>query len=419
MKFTFSKYTAGLRVSPVFKKIFFAVFAACIIAVSFSAGLWIGEHKRPSIEKITGVSNKEIPAIDSNFDSVDFGLFWDVWSRVQEKFVDKSKIDKQKMVYGAISGLVSSLGDPYTVFFPPQQSKDFKDEIRGSFGGIGAEIGIRKGVLTVIAPLKDSPAEKSGLKAKDQILKINATSTAELTVEEAVHLIRGPKGSSVKLLIFRDSFDAPKEFSIQRDDIKIPTIMYETKGNGIYYIALYNFNEVSGNEFRRALQGFFDSGDKKLIIDLRNNPGGFLNIAVDIASFFTPSGTVIVKEVYYDNTEDVYRSVGYNLLQKVPIVVLVNAGSASASEIFAGAMRDINAIPLIGEKTFGKGSVQEFMNLPEGASLKVTIARWVTPNGTVINGNGLEPDIQVKIPEKPEEGKDYVLDKAIEVLKTK
>lgn len=392
--------------------------AIAVLGLAFGGGFFLGKNQQ-SLSRITGVYNQGVPTLGNDFEGVDFGLFWNVWGRLQDKFVDKDKLDKQKMVYGAISGLVNSLGDPYTVFLPPQQSKDFKDEIKGSFGGIGAEIGIRKGILTIIAPLKDSPAEKAGIKAKDQILKINATSTAELSLEEAVHFIRGPKGTEVKLFIMRDAFDAPKEFSITRDDIKIPTISYESKGQGIYYIALYNFNEVSGLQFREALQAFFRSGDKKLILDLRNNPGGFLNIAVDIASFFSPAGTPIVKEIYHDKSEDVYRSAGYNLLQQVPTVVIVNSGSASASEILAGALRDNNAIPLVGEKTFGKGSVQELINLPQNASVKITIARWVTPAGTIINGNGLEPDVTVTIPEKPEEDRDYFLEKAIEILKNK
>lgn len=412
--FNFQLHIPGHK--AVWKKIGIVFCALALLLLAFGGGFFLGKNQKSSIEKVLGLTNKDVPQLDAQFENVDFGLFWDVWSRVQNKFIDKDKLEKQKMVYGAISGMVGALGDPYTTFLPPQQSKDFKDEIKGSFGGIGAEIGIRKGVLTIVAPLKDSPAEKASLKAKDQILKINATSTADLSLEEAVHFIRGPKSTQVKLFIMRDVFDAPKEFSITRDDIKIPTIKYESKGNGIYYIALYNFNEVSGYQFREAAQAFLNSGDKKLIIDLRNNPGGFLNIAVDIASFFSPSGTIIVKESYYDKTEDVYRSAGYNLLHDVPTVVLVNAGSASASEILAGALRDNNHVRLIGEKTFGKGSVQELINLPQNASLKVTIARWVTPNGTVINGNGLEPDIKVVVPEKPEEGRDYYLDKAIEIL---
>ncbi len=406
--------------SRVFKRLFFIFIAGFFLILTFGFGFLIGKNDEPTAITITGVANKDIPLVFQNtVDGADFALFWTAWSRLQEKFINKDKMNSQKMVYGAISGMVDSLGDPYTVFLPPQQSKAFKDEIKGSFGGIGAEIGIRKSILTIISPIKDSPAEKIGLMPKDNILKINASSTADMPLEEAVSFIRGLIGTTVTLTIFRDSFSAPKEFTITRDEIKIPTIKHESKGNGIYYIALYNFNEVSGNQFRTALQGFFDSKNKKLIIDLRNNPGGFLNMAVDIASFFTPAGTIIVREQYHDKIEDQYRSTGYNLLNKIPTVVIVNGGSASASEILAGALRDVNGSTLIGEKTFGKGSVQELINLPNNASLKVTIAKWLTPNGTEINGNGLDPDIKVQIPEKPEEGKDYYIDKAIEIIKSK
>ncbi len=405
--------------SPSRKSAFFVLASVIVLVLVFGAGFFIGSNSDSPAIEVTGIDNKEPPTLDPNVKNVDFAQFWDVWSRLQEKFVDPSKMDKEKMVYGAISGLVNSLDDPYTVFFPPQEAKTFEDDIRGSFGGIGAEIGMQKGILTVVAPLKNSPAEKAGLQAKDMILKIDGKDTAKMTVDEAVRNIRGERGTQVKLLVFRDSFEVPKEIAITRDTIRIPIVKHESKGNGIYYIALYNFNEQSGNEFRRALQGFFGSGDKKLILDLRNNPGGYLNLAVDIGSFFTPPGAVIVQEEYRDGTKDVYRSAGYNLLKDVPVVVLVNAGSASASEILAGALRDLNHTQLVGEKTFGKGSVQELVNLPNKASLKVTIAQWVTPNGTVINGNGLEPDVAVKIPEKPEEGKDYYLDKALEILKSK
>ena len=414
------KFSFAIHKSPLVWRLFFVCIAGILLLTSFGLGFLAGKSAENSTAAISGIDNKEPPTFLQNQPTgADFNLYWNVWARLQEKFIDKEKIDVQKMVYGSISGLVNSLGDPYTVFLPPQQSKSFKDEIKGSFGGIGAEIGIKKSILTIISPIKDSPAEKAGLKPKDQVFKINATSTAELTLEEAVRFIRGPIGTSVTLTVFRDTFSAPKDFTIVRDEIRIPTVKYESKGNGIYYIALYNFNEVLGSQFRTALQAFFNSKDRKLIIDLRNNPGGYLNMAVDIASFFTPAGTVIVRERYYNKSEDLYRSNGYNLLKNVPVVLLVNGGSASASEILAGALRDVNGSMLIGDKTFGKGSVQELLNLPNDASLKVTIAKWLTPNGTEINGNGLEPDIKIEIPEKPEEGKDYYVDKAIETLKNK
>lgn len=398
----------------------YAVIAAIILlTATFFAGVLVGGLQRPAIEKIIGVENKEA----SKPETVDFGLFWDVWAKVQKKFVDKEKLDNQKMVYGAISGLVRSLGDPHTVFLPPVESKQFQDDISGSFDGIGAEIGFRKGVLVIVAPLKNSPAEKAGLKAGDKIFKIDKTITVDLTLDEAVRLIRGKKGTEVILTILRDSLDEAKEIKITRDTIRIPIINFEKKENGIFLIQLFHFTENSVLEFRKALQAFFDSGSSKLILDLRNNPGGYLQIAVDITSWFLPAGEIVAKEHFSSGEEIVYRSRGYRLLEKVPTVLIVNEGSASASEIVAGALRDSKGVKLVGTKTFGKGSVQELEQLSGGASLKITIAKWLTPKGTSINDSGLEPDVKIEIPKddknQKEKGdkKDIFIEKAIEVLK--
>ena len=399
-------------------KIYFILVAAVLLILSFSSGLFIGAMQRPAIEKVIGLENKETMKPGE----VDFGLFWDVWARLQEKFVDKAKLDPQKMVYGAISGLVNSLGDPHTVFFPPEENKRFQDDISGSFDGIGAEIGIRKGSLIIVSPLKDSPAERAGLKPGDKIFKIDDKVTNDLTLDEAVKLIRGKKGTEVILTVFRNSFNRAKEFKIIRDVIKIPIVKFEKKENGIFLIQLFHFTETAPQEFRKALQAFFDSGSSKLILDLRNNPGGFLQVAVDVASWFLPAGDIVAKEQFATGEEIIYRSRGYQLLEKIPTVVIVNEGSASASEIVAGALRDLKGIKLVGVKTFGKGSIQQLEQLPQGASLKVTIAKWLTPNGTSINDNGLEPDVKVEIkPEdeekSQEEGKDIFIEKAIEVLR--
>lgn len=398
-------------------KIYFILAAVILLILSFGSGLWVGAMQRPAIEKIVGLENKETMKPQE----VDFGLFWDVWSRLREKFVDKEKLDNQKMVYGAISGLVNSLGDPHTVFFPPEENKRFQDDISGSFNGIGAEIGIRKGSLIVVSPLKDSPAERAGLKPGDKIFKIGDKVTNDLTLDEAVKLIRGKKGTEVILTIFRNSFDKAKEFKIIRDVIKIPIVKFGKKENGIFLVQLFHFSENSPYEFRKALQAFFDSGSSKLILDLRNNPGGFLQVAVDISSWFLPAGDIVAKEQFATGEEILYRSRGYRLLEKIPTVVIVNEGSASASEIVAGALRDLKGIKLVGAKTFGKGSIQQLEQLSRGASLKVTIAKWLTPNGTSINDNGLEPDFKIEIKpedeEKTEGGKDLFMEKAIEVLK--
>lgn len=397
-----------------YQKVISIAIAGIVIAVSFGIGAWYGYANRPAVEKVLNVINREPRP---QFAEVDFDLFWDVWTRLEEKFVDKEKIDREKLVFGAIQGLVRSLEDPYTEFLPPQETKQFKEDIQGSFDGIGAEIGIRKSVLTIIAPLKDSPAEKAGIKAGDKIIKIDDTVTSDLSLNEAVRLIRGPKGTEVRLAIFRDSFDTTKEFKIIRDTIKIPIITTEKKSDGIFVLKLHHFTENAAFEFRKAVQEFYLSGSKKLVLDLRNNPGGFLAVAVDIASWFLPVGEVIARERFADGSEEIYRSQGYRFMETVPVVVVINGGSASASEILAGALRDIRGAKLIGTKTFGKGSVQELENLPRNSSLKITIAKWLTPKGEEINGTGLKPDIEVEIPEGNDAESDVILERAVEVAK--
>lgn len=398
-----------------FQKPLIVVGALLIVGASFFTGVYFGYENRPGVEKVLGVTGKETPP---QFQDTDFNLFWDVWARLEDKYVDKGSIDRKNLVFGAIAGVVKSLNDPYTQFLPPAETKQFQEDIRGSFDGIGAEIGIRKGVLTIISPLKDSPAEHAGLVAGDKILRVNGTTTADLFLDESVRLIRGQKGTEVKLLVHRDSFDTPREFSVTRDTIKIQVLTTERKEGEIFVIKLHHFTENAGSEFRRAVQEFFDSGSQKLVLDVRNNPGGFLNVSVDIASWFLPAGEVVAREKFADGEEDVYRSSGWRLFENVPMVVLVNEGSASASEILAGALRDIRGIKLVGTKTFGKGSVQEVQPLPGGSSLKVTIAKWLTPDGTEINNIGLEPDVKVELPPPDEQDPkvDPILEKGIEVL---
>ncbi len=384
-----------------------------IVAAAIGGGVYVGYERRPAIEKVKSVIGQETQKPQE----VDFSQFWEVWGELEEKFVDRAAIDRKKLVYGAIGGLVKALGDPYTVFLPPRETKLFREDVRGSFGGIGAEIGIRKEVLTIIAPLKGSPAERAGLKAADKILKINATTTADLSLEEAVSYIRGPIGTEVTLTISREDEDT-REVAITRETIVVPIIETSRKGDGIFSIHLLSFNGSSPLEFRRAIREFLIAGDKKLILDLRSNPGGFLDAAVDIASWFVPAGEVVAREKTADGSEVLYRSSGHRLLEDTPVVVLVDQGSASASEIVAGALRDARGAKLVGDKTFGKGSVQEVDDLSGGASLKITIAKWLTPKGTSINDKGLEPDIKVEVKkEDTEAGKDPVLEKGIEVLK--
>lgn len=384
-----------------------------IVAASFGGGVYVGYERRPAIEKVKGVLGQEAaPAKE-----VDFSQFWEVWSQVEEKYVDRDAIERKNLVSGAITGLVKALGDPYTVYLPPRETKVFKEDVRGSFGGIGAEIGVRRETLTIISPLKGSPAERAGLKAGDKILKINATTTADLGLDEAVSYIRGPVGTAVTLTIVREGEEV-REVSVTRETIVIPVIETSRKDGGVFHIHLLNFNEKSTLEFRRALREFVGSGDRKILLDLRGNPGGFLDAAVDIASWFIPAGEIVAREREADGSERLYRSSGHRLLESTPVVVLVDQGSASASEILAGALRDVRGTKLIGQKTFGKGSVQAVESLSGGASLKITIAKWLTPGGASINDRGLEPDIAVEIKkEDAENERDPQLEKALEALR--
>lgn len=396
-------------------KIVVVVFAgAGILIGAFFGGVYYGYKNVPSIEKVSGLANKEV----GKPENVDFNIFWDAWKDIENTYVGRNSLDRKAMVYGAVSGMVKALNDPYTIFLDPTEAKKFKDDVSGSFEGIGAEIGIRKGVLVIVAPLKDTPAEKAGLRPGDKILKINDTITLDMTVDEAVNLIRGQKGTEVVLTISRDGFDKAKEVKIVRGTIKIPIVKFEMKDNNIAYVALYHFTENSFSELKVALREALNAGAEKLILDLRNNPGGYLDSAIDMASIFVPSGKVVVREDFGNGGKDEYKSYGPGVLKDFPMVVLVNEGSASASEILAGALRDIRGIKLIGQKTFGKGSVQELKDMTEGATLKVTIAKWLTPNGYSISEQGLEPDINVELTDEDfEQGKDPQLDKAIEIIK--
>ncbi len=396
------------------RKAFFIIGSIVLVGAVFAFGAVFGYHQRPEIEKVLGVFNKEAekPA------EVDFEPFWKAWSIVEKRFAAANGIDRQKMVWGAISGALGSLGDPYTVFFPPEEKKLFESEIKGSFGGVGMEIGIKKGILTVVAPLKNTPASRAGIKAGDKILKIEDKETTDMSTEEAVKLIRGPEGTSVKLVLLSKGKEKPREVTVKREVIQIPVLDTEVREEGIFVIKLYNFSERSPVEFRGALRRMSQSGSQKLVLDLRNNPGGYLEAAVDIASWFLDTGKIVAREKFKNGEEQLYRSRGYKPFDNLPIVVLVNQGSASASEIVTGALRDHEAAKVVGEKTFGKGSVQEVIDVTNNTSMKVTIARWLTPNGEDISKNGITPNIEVEQKEDDEaKGRDTQMEKAIEILK--
>lgn len=389
--------------------------AAIII---FAAGVYSAPYFRSSSSPVCAVNT------ESSVAKADFGPFWDAWSVLNEKYGgDKTPTDQEK-VWGAISGLASSYGDPYTVFFPPVESKNFESDIAGNFEGVGMEIGMRDDALVVIAPLKDTPASRAGVMAGDKILRIGTTTTAGLGVDKAVKLIRGPRGTSVTLLLSRDGIGQPFEKTLTRDTIDIPTVRTEMRKDGVFVISLYNFSAPSMNLFRNALREFVGSGTDKLVLDLRNNPGGYLEAAVDMASWFLPAGKVVVKEDFgKKEDEQIYRSKGYDIFtDQLKFAILVNGGSASASEILAGALQAHKKAILVGEKTFGKGSVQELVKITPETSLKVTIARWLTPNDISISHDGLTPDVVVSIATSTPKGQtpvDTQMEKAAALLKSR
>jgi carboxyl-terminal processing protease len=398
------------------KIIIYVLASLVLVACVFAAGTYFGYSKRPEIEKVVSVVNKEPTTVSTK---ADFNSFWKVWNTINEKSIYANKVSDQDRVWGAISGLASSLGDPYTVFFPPSENKLFNDEIHGSFGGIGAEIGIKDKILTIISPLKDTPAQKAGLKAGDKILRINKTDTTDMTVDKALDLIRGPKGTEVMLTVFRDEDKQTRDIKIVRDDIQIPTIDTELRKDNIFVIRLYSFSENSYPLFKDALQKFINSGSDKLILDLRGNPGGYLDSAVNIGSWFIDEGKVIVSEDFGSKKKpEFYRSHGPRVFtDNLKFVVLVDGGSASASEILAGALKEHGIAKLVGTRTFGKGSVQELVPITDDTSLKVTVAKWFTPNGVSISEHGLDPDFVVPVTKKDIEDKiDPQLNKAVEIL---
>lgn len=355
-------------------------------------------------------------------DSVDLSGFWHVWNLLEEKFVSSTTsmpLSDEERVHGAISGLVDAYGDPYTIFLPPEDAAYFEEDISGNFSGVGMEVGMRDSVVTVIAPLPDTPAEQAGLIAGDVIVRIDETSTEGMGTDEAVRLIRGEKGTEVVLTVFREGEDEFLEFTIIRDTISIPTSKTEVRDD-VFIISLYSFNALAEAEMQSALRTYVESGKKKLVLDLRGNPGGFLQSAVSIASYFLPLGKVVVRESFgSEDNEKVYRSHGKELGNFAPdeMVILVDGGSASASEILAGALKEHGVATVIGSQTFGKGSVQELVELRDGSSLKVTIARWLTPEGVSISDGGLAPDIEIeRTPQDRVDGIDPQLDAALEYL---
>lgn len=376
----------------------------------------------PESEFVSGevVNKNTVPKFLTR--DIDFDIYWDVWTRVMDSYVDKP-VSQTKMLYGSLAGMVASVGDPYTMFFDPEIAYKFQQELEGNFEGIGAEIGIKNNRLTVIAPLPDTPAEKAGLRPGDKIYYIGDVDTSNLSADEAVTLIRGPKGTTVVLKVWRENNgDDLIDIPIVRDEINVISVTWEKikdeeTGNNIAYIKIRHFDENVDTVLDEITPEVLASSPDAIILDLRSNPGGYLDRSVNVASKWIDKGDAVVKEK--DSAGDIteYDSSGRSSFNGIKTVVLINGGSASASEIVAGALQDYGLATLIGETSFGKGSVQDYQELEDGSALKVTVARWLTPKDRFIDKEGIAPDIEVELTDEDYNAdRDPQLDRAVEFL---
>jgi carboxyl-terminal processing protease len=404
---------------------YLSTYAALIVfAGAFGMGIFVGRNwqLKPQITN-AGDASSSIMLVDVNRSTnhsrnVDFNQFWTVWDRIKEKYV-KQPVTDSDLFYGAAQGLVASLNDPYSLYFPPKAADQFSKDLSGELEGIGAEIGVKNNQLLVVTPLPNTPAEKSGLKPGDKILFIDKVSTAGLDVGAAVNKIRGKGGTSVTLTIAREGWAKSKEISITRAKINVPSVMSSVKPGNIAYIRVMQFNDSVMPLFNQTVADMQKRGVKGYVLDLRNNPGGYLNAAVEMGSKWVRNG-IIVSEKGVKGYNNNHYTEGNHPLSGIKTVVLVNRGSASASEIVAGALQDHHEATLVGEKTYGKGSVQDYETFPDGSALKLTIAEWFTPGGKNINKEGVKPDIEIKEDwEHDKIGEDKLLDKALEILKQK
>lgn len=389
---------------------------AVVLACTGYAGYALGARS-PEGLAASSLANAAVPA---DIDAGDFGLFWKAWRLLDASAYKTGEDSSQERVYGAIKGLVDSLGDPYSVFFTPEENQRFTEAVQGAFGGVGIELGMKEGNLAVIAPLKGTPAERAGVKAGDLILQINSSSTESMSVDQAVGLIRGNEGTKITLT-FLSSDGKPREITLTRERIEIPSLEVKMEGT-VAHISLYEFTADAGAKFGEAVRGL-PKNTTAIVLDVRNNPGGFLEVAVDIAGWFVPRGATVVKEAERTGAVTTFSAKGPSTLENMPVIVLMNGGSASASEILAGALRDLRGAKLVGENSFGKGTVQEVRDLPggNGASIKLTVAEWLTPNGNKINKIGLKPDFEVKNSTSTpatDLKSDLQLQKALEVAKS-
>lgn len=397
--------------------------AVSLAAGGFVGGYAVGERGRPEplppppepLADVRIVNREATPP--HALSTVDFQLFWDVWSLAQRDYLRRPVVDRT-LFYGALEGLVRALDDPYSVYFDPNRARLFRQELAGELEGIGAEIGIKKKQLTIIAPLPSSPAERAGLTSGDAILSIDGASTADMALEEAVARIRGAKGTIVKLVVLSRGVTTPREVTIGRDVIRVTSVSVRDAvtpgGIPVAVMTIAHFSEGTAARFQEVVRDVLARGARGVVLDLRNDPGGFLEAAIDVAGAWVDR-RVVVRERGSDGRVKEFRSDGLARLAAMPTVVLVNQGTASAAEIVTGALQDYKLATVIGEPTFGKGSVQHFTTLRDGSAVKLTIAEWLTPTGRSIEGQGIAPDIAVSSRER-EDDRDPVLDRALLVL---
>ena len=402
------KNKRGFNIKDILAKIVF-------ILVVFAFGIWVGQSVSLPFNQDSPLSIKLSNNQTPEEIKVDFAPFWDVWSRITADYLERNKIDPQKLLYGAISGMVKAVGDPYTVFLDPENNKEFELSLAGSYEGVGIEIAVRDEKLVVVAPIGGTPADKAGVRAGDFILGIDGQDTFDMTVQDAVQKIRGEKGKSVKLTLQREK--KVFEVAITRDQIVLKSVEFKAFEGGTAHLKITRFGDNTVTEWNKEVGKVMSQGYKKIILDMRNNPGGRLDQAITIAGDFVPAGSPILLEEDASGKKTPFKSENQPRLSGYKVVILINKGSASASEIVAGALRDLNSVKIVGETSFGKGTVQRVDDLPDGSGLHITFAKWLTPSGTWVHDKGLKPDVEVKLTEDDiKNNKDPQFDKAKSLL---